>query len=68
MGEVWNFWGRVVADGVTSVQQIQAWEPAPHPSDDIPARLGDRSAHGDVLGTGPGSDEPRGLDLDRRES
>jgi uncharacterized protein (TIGR03083 family) len=34
MGEVWNFWARVVADRVTSVQQIQAWEPAPHPSDE----------------------------------
>ena len=30
---VWNFWGRVVAEGVTSVDVLRTWEETPRPSD-----------------------------------
>ena len=33
LGGVWNFWGRVVAEGVTSVDVLQTWEATPRPSD-----------------------------------
>ena len=33
LGGVWNFWGRVVAEGVTSVDVLQTWEETPRPSD-----------------------------------
>jgi uncharacterized protein (TIGR03083 family) len=33
LGGVWNFWGRVVAERVTSVDVLQTWEATPRPSD-----------------------------------
>ena len=33
VGGVWNFWGRVVAEGVTSVDVLRSWEESPRPSD-----------------------------------
>jgi uncharacterized protein (TIGR03083 family) len=33
LGGVWNFWGRVVAEGVTSVDVLRTWEETPRPSD-----------------------------------
>ena len=35
MGEVWNFWGRVVAEQVTSVDVLRTWPDQPRPSDDL---------------------------------
>jgi uncharacterized protein (TIGR03083 family) len=33
LGGVWNFWGRVVAEQVTSVDVLRSWEESPRPSD-----------------------------------
>ncbi|TFH17726.1 MAG: maleylpyruvate isomerase family mycothiol-dependent enzyme [Acidimicrobiales bacterium] len=33
LGGVWNFWGRVVAEEVTSVDVLRTWEETPRPSD-----------------------------------
>ena len=33
LGGVWNFWGRVVAERVTSVDVLRTWEETPRPSD-----------------------------------
>jgi uncharacterized protein (TIGR03083 family) len=33
VGGVWNFWGRVVAERVTSVDVLRTWEETPRPSD-----------------------------------
>lgn len=33
IGEVWNFWGRIVAEGVTSVDTIQDWDRPDRPAD-----------------------------------
>ena len=67
LGGVWNFWGRVVAEGVTSVDVLQTWEQTPRPSDTFLRRLGDGGAHVVVLGVGRGTATPGGVDLDRRQ-
>ncbi len=35
VGGTWNFWGRMVAEGVTSVDVVRAWQETPRPSDDF---------------------------------
>jgi uncharacterized protein (TIGR03083 family) len=35
LGTVWNRWGRIVADGVTTLEGVQALGEAPRPADDL---------------------------------
>lgn len=35
LGSVWNFWGRIVAERVTSVDTLRRWQEPARPSDDL---------------------------------